>query len=183
MKRLVILMMLLGLVATACASGRSIGGGLGDVGSTEIQESESPEPKAERPKKKRQEPKQEVQQEEEAPKGNTIIIAVRNNFDGFEYKQSDSNKWSSAFDGGPAVRVGDTIIFKNMDSEGNDHGWVNEADSSRGIEEGALFDSGRLKVGKQYTWVVEIDPGDYRYKDSAVPYRAAAGPLRVIARG
>ena len=167
------------LALSACASGTSIGGSLKDAGSESIAPTESPTPKAKPKKKKKAEPKVE---ETQAPKvkTNTIIIAVRDNFTGFEYKLPDKKGWTPATDGGPAAFVGDTIIFKNMDSEGFNHSWVNEAGG--GFKEGKLFDSGTLKPGQQFTWEVTDDPGEYRYKDGVVPYRAAVGPLVILER-
>ncbi len=113
---------------------------------------------------------------------NTIIIAVRDNFIGFEHRVKGEGSWRPATDGGPAVFVGDLVIFENRDSR-LDHSWVNEADPARGLEEGALFDSGPLAPGERYRWLAQVDPGDYRYKDGEVPYRAAVGPLRVLDAG
>ena len=114
---------------------------------------------------------------------NTIVIAVRDNFIGFEYRVKGEDRWRPATDGGPAVFVGDLIIFENRDLQGLEHSWVNEADETRGLDEGSLFDSGPLEPGERYRWVARVAPGDYRYRDGVVPYRAAVGPLRVLAGG
>ena len=180
MKRVVFLALVLGLVASACATGRSVGSDLDAP--TGIKPSESPKKKP--PPKKRDAPKVEQTEDAKEPeaKGNTIIIAVRSNFEGFEYKQPDSG-WKPATDGGPAAFVGDTIIFKNMAPAGEQpptHGWQNEAFGP--YKAGELFDSGPLKPGESYTWVVDVEPGQYAYRDSSVPYRSAQGPMQVIER-
>lgn len=172
------LLLLLALTATACPNGSDYGGNGGTEVPTTLPPSESAVP-THMPTRSVPPATTEPTPSEKPVPVNRIIIAVRSNFEGFEYKQPDIG-WKPATDGGPAVFVGDIIIFKNMDSEGFAHGWQNEAVDGYGV--GELFDSGKLQPGEQYRYVVELEPGQYPYKDSSVPYRAAQGPMQVYER-
>lgn len=65
----------------------------------------------------------------------------------------------------------DIIIFENLDKTSK-HSWTEKASGA--------WDTGQLKYGETYRFVVDLKPGKYYWKDTVVPY-IFGGPLEVLA--
>ena len=90
-------------------------------------------------------------------KPRTYTIVIRNQYD--QYEPAEKRVYQS-----------DIIIFKNLDKT-HTHSWT---------EKNGAWDSGELKYGETYRFVVDLKPGKYYWKDTSVPY-IAGGPLDVLA--
>ena len=91
-----------------------------------------------------------------AAKGTTWVIEIKSSAEGYNPRER-------------RVRVGDTIIFKNLDPN-SDHSWT---------ENKGTWDSGILKNGKSWTYIVSAKPGVYHVFDRVVPY-VLGGPIEVL---
>ena len=114
-------------------------------------------------------------------KGDVIIVAVRDNNLGFEWKHPDLGWLDVHTWGGPSVFVGDIIEFRNLDPQTHIvHGFRNEPTGK--YDKGELFDTGKLANGKKKRITIDFAPGEYFYDDPGVTYRATSGPLCVFDR-
>lgn len=89
-------------------------------------------------------------------KGTTWVIEIKSSADGYNPRER-------------RVRVGDTIIFKNLDPS-SEHSWT---------EDKGTWNSGKLKNGQKWTYIVTAKPGIYNVHDEVVPY-VLGGPIEVL---
>jgi len=183
MKRILAIVAILALALSACAPGESIGSDEFDEISDKIDPTASPDkprPRRDGPRTSTEPSPQQTQPDEPTYKPNTYIVAIRGTNNFYEFKAPDG-PWRQADTGGPVLYEGDILIFKNMDSRPSWHSFTSGVPSEASF--GKAFDSGQVEPGKQWKWVVDAAPGDYKYSDANVQYYTGYGPMRVVGRG
>lgn len=155
MKRIVIILAVLAVTVSGCASGGTkIGGGVGKEGSSKIPT--TPPPTTAPPTKKPPTKKPPTVKPDPGYKGYTIVIEIKSSADGYVPRER-------------RLRVGDTIIFKNSDPT-SEHSFS---------EDKGNWNSGKLKNGQSWTYKVTAPPGIYNVHDEVVPY-VLGGPIEVL---
>lgn len=156
MKRIIIAITAVALLAGACSKPEEIGKGVGGLGSSTIPSSKPPSTKP--PVKKTTKAPPKTVAPDPGYKGRTYAMKIRTSADGYEPREY-------------VVFVGDTITFQNLDPN-QKHTFTGDKNE---------WDSGELSAGdKPYAFKVNLAPGDYSFHCELVPY-VLGGPIRVMA--
>lgn len=156
MKRIIIALAALSLIVAGCSSSeRSVGEGIGKLGSSTIPSSKAPVTKKPTKAPSTKAPPKTVKPDS-SYKGRTYAFTIRSSAEGYTPRDK-------------VLYVGDTITFENMDPN-QKHTFT--------ADNGA-WDSKELSAGdKPWSFKVTLAPGDYTFHCELVPY-VLGGPIRV----